>query len=69
MFWKAASLADIPAHNPNGIKTLLANGVSKLFINGKPADINSLRKLEHPPSWVVIFIVVLSIKFLFFLKS
>ena len=30
------SPADIVAINPNGIKTLLANGVSMFFINGTP---------------------------------
>ena len=37
---------------------LSANGVSTLFINGKPAVINDLRKLRNPPSWIVIFLVV-----------
>ena len=36
-FWIAASIADTVAINPNIIKTLLANGVSAFFINGKPA--------------------------------
>ena len=43
-FWTVASVADIHADNPNGNKTLLANGVSTLFINGKPAVITRLRK-------------------------
>ena len=46
----AASAADIPADNPNGIKALLANGVNTFFINGKPAVINGLRRLRNPPS-------------------
>ena len=37
-----ASAADIPADNLNGIKTLLAKGISTLFINGKPATINDI---------------------------
>ena len=46
----AASAADIPAYNPNGNKTLLARGVSTLFINGKLGVINSLRNFKNPPS-------------------
>ena len=34
----------------HGIKTLLANRVSTLFINGKPAIIDVLRKSINPPS-------------------
>ena len=49
-FWIVASAAEIPADNPNGIKTFLANGMSTLFINGKLADINGLIKLRNPPS-------------------
>ena len=44
MFYIAESAADIPADSPVGNKTLLADGVSTLFINGKPAVINGLRK-------------------------
>ena len=46
----AASVADAAAVNPNGIKTLLVNGVSILFDNGKPAVINGLRKVRNPRS-------------------
>ena len=46
----AASAADIPADNPNDNKTISANGVSTLFINGKLAVINDLRKSRNPPS-------------------
>ena len=46
----AASAADTPADYPNGMKILLANGVSTLFINGKPAVIDGLRKLRNPLS-------------------
>ena len=58
MFWIAASNADIPADNPIGIKTRLANGVSAFFIYGKPAVINGLRKLRNTTSSLVIFAVV-----------
>ena len=34
----------------NGNKTLLANGVSSLFINGKAAVINGLKKIKNSPS-------------------
>ena len=30
----------------------------KLFINGKPAVVNSLRKFKNPPSGLAIFLVV-----------
>ena len=54
----AASSTDIHADNPNGIKTLLAIGVSTFFINGKPTLINGLKKLRNPLSRVIIFLVV-----------
>ena len=68
-FWKAASVADIAADNPNGNKRLLARGVSKLFIYGKPAAINGLRKLRNPSSWLVRFLVVPFSKFFLFSKD
>ena len=46
----ASSAADIPADNPNSNKTLLARGVSSLFINGKPVVINGTRKFKSLPS-------------------
>ena len=45
----AASVADNDDVNPQCTKTLLANGISTFFINGKPAVINGLRKLRNPP--------------------
>ena len=42
-FWIAASVADTAAAYPNGIKKLLADDVSTLFINGKPTFINGPR--------------------------
>ena len=56
--WIATSVAEAAAVNPNGIKTLFANSVSTFFINGKPADINGLRKLRNPPLWLLVFLVV-----------
>ena len=38
----AAPTADIPADIRNGIKTLLANGVTTTFISAKPAITNCL---------------------------
>ena len=35
-FWIASSVADAAAINPNGIKTLLDNGVSTFPIKGNP---------------------------------
>ena len=54
-FWMAAT---IPAVCSNGNKTLLANSVSILLINGKPAAINGLRKLRNHLPWLVIFLIV-----------
>ena len=48
-FGTGASVADTAGDNPNGNKTYLGNGVIALFINGKPAVINGLRKLRNPP--------------------
>ena len=45
-FLLAASVAGIAADNPDGKKTILARDVSALFINGKPAVINGLRKFK-----------------------
>ena len=39
-FWIATSVADAGAVRRNGIKALLANGLSIFFINGKPVFIN-----------------------------
>ena len=44
----AAYIADAAAVNPNGTKMLLENCVITFFINGKPIDINCLRKLRNP---------------------
>ena len=46
----AASAADVAAADPNGIKTLLASGVSTFFTNGRPALVNVTRKLINPLS-------------------
>ena len=36
LLWIAASVADAAVLNPNGIKTLLANGLSTFLIKGNP---------------------------------
>ena len=57
-FWIAASAADIPDDKLNEIKTLLANGVSTLFIHYK-ANINAgIGKFQNRPYWIAIFLVV-----------
>ena len=40
LFWIAASVAEAAAVNPIDTKTLLANGVSTFFINGKAVVID-----------------------------
>ena len=57
-FRKYTLVADHSAVNPNDIKTLLANGVSTLFINTKPALANEARIFSNPPFCVLIFLVV-----------
>ena len=59
-FWW--SDADFPADNLNSNKTLLARGVSTLFINGEPAITNGLTKFKNPPPWHIILLVVPSSK-------
>ena len=57
---KAASVADTVAVNPNGIKTLSANGLNTFFINDKPGFSNGRGSLpKNSPncttsdSWVL----------------
>ena len=41
--------------NPNGIKTLLANGLSAFFINGSPGFNNRPRSLPiNPPDYIIL---------------
>ena len=54
-----ASAAHSAAANPNGVKTLLANGPSTVFIKGKPVFSNGCKSLPKNPhdcsildSWV-----------------
>ena len=47
--WIVASVADAVAVNPNGIKTLLANGLSTFLIKGNLVFNNSLKSLLNNP--------------------
>ena len=57
-FWIVASAAYIPDDKPNGVKTLLVNGVSARFIYYKPTIIDGIRKFKNRPYWLVIFLVI-----------
>ena len=46
------SAPDATAVNPNGIKTLLANGLIIFFINGDPVFGNRPRSLPKKSSWL-----------------
>ena len=49
------SAADAAAVNPNGVKTVLANGLVTFFINGNPAFNNEPRNpLRNPPDWIIL---------------
>ena len=48
--WIAASVSNAVAVNPNGIKTLLVNGLSTFLIKGNPFFSNSPKSLpKNPP--------------------
>ena len=50
-----ASAADAAAVNPNGIKTLLANGLIIFFINGNPVFSNAPKSLpRNPPDYIIL---------------
>ena len=54
--WTAVSVADVAAVNSNGIKTLLANGLSTFLIKTKPVFINSPRSLpKNPPDYRILY--------------
>ena len=49
------SAADTVAVNPNGIKTLLANGLITFYIKGNPAFSNGPRSLpRNPPDCIIL---------------
>ena len=50
-----ASAADAAAVNPNGTKTLLANGLITLFIRGSPVHSNGPKSLPgNPPDRIIL---------------
>ena len=54
-----ASAADAAAVNPNGIKTLLTNGLITIFISGNPVFSNGPRSLpRNPPDRIILDIWV-----------
>ena len=57
-FWIAASVINAAAVNPKGTKTLLANDIGTLFINGNPVLTDGPRKLSNPPRSQLIFLLV-----------
>ena len=53
--WIAASVVDIAAVNPNGIKMLLANRLSTFFIKGNPGFSNGPKSLlKNPPDFPIL---------------
>ena len=51
----STSAADAAAVNPNGIKTLLANGLITLFTNSNPNFSNGPRRLPRiPPDCILL---------------
>ena len=62
--WIATSVSDAAAVNPDGIKTLLANGLSSLFIRGNPGFSNGPKSLSKSltvyPIYGIEFLITLS---------
>ena len=53
--WIAASVADADAVNPNGIKTVLANGLSTFPIKGNPVFSDDSKSLpKNPPDCPIL---------------
>ena len=61
LFWITATVADAAAVNTNGIKTLLADGLSTFFNKGKPAFSNSSTSLPKNPLIVLFYAIKLLI--------
>ena len=56
ILWMSTSAADAETVNPDGMSTLLGNGVGTFFINGTPTLINGQRTLSrYHPSLILIF--------------
>ena len=56
-FWIAAHVADADAVYPNGIKTLLANGLSTFHIMGNPILVTALKVYLKTLLCVVFYII------------
>ena len=54
--WIAASFAAAAAVNPNGIKTLLANGLSAFPIKGNLVFSNGPKSLPKNPPFVLFYV-------------
>ena len=54
----AASVADVAAVNPNGTKTLLANGLSTFPIKGNQVFSNDLKIFDLKIFMIVLFYVI-----------
>ena len=55
LLWIAASVADAAPINPNGIKTLLANGLSTFSIKGNAVFSMGPTSLpKNPPDWPIL---------------
>ena len=53
--WMAASVPDTAVVKPNGIKTILASGLSKFFIKGYPVFSNGSKNLpKNPPDCPIL---------------
>ena len=69
--WKAASLAEGAAVNPNDIRTLLVDGVNTFFINDKLNLIKWAKKLNKLPLFsqdLVTLIIFFNSLFIIFSK-
>ena len=57
--WMTASVPDTAVVKPNGIKTILASGLSKFFIKGYPVFSNGSKNLpKNPPDCPILCIWV-----------
>ena len=55
--WVAASVADATAVKPNGIKTLLANGLSTFPIKGNLVFSNGPKSRPKSPPFVLFYVI------------
>ena len=66
--WIAVSVADSAAVNPNGIKILLASGLSTFFIKGNQGFTDGPKSLPKNPLNCPIYAINF-LKILYYLKS